>query len=312
MGRDSARAPVLFVGEDPRIEAALDAVISLDVRGCVVEWNRAAVATFGYEREEVAGRRLADLIVPHDLRAAHSAALARCVETGVGEILGKRVELRALAKSGREFPVELAVTMYKVGNERYFTAYLRAITDRQRRAAYSNVLEVAGRALLEHPTDPNGRLRVIPGMLVPGFAPFAAVGVATTETRPHVLSASHASSPATLAHAVLSGRSAASLWDEALQGDAGFAVFDVNGECSVGTPSAFLRDRFDVSALAVCRIAVRGLRAAILCGASNQFSEDDLRFLTEFCRRAELAVENATVYRDQARLSAEASGDQAP
>ena len=64
------------------------------------------------------------------------------------------------------------------------------------------------------------------------------------------------------------------------------------------TPHAFLRDTFDVSQLAVCRIAVGDFRGAILCGTSGAgFSDDDLRFLTEFCGRDELAVENAAVYK---------------
>jgi PAS domain S-box-containing protein len=268
------------------------------VRGCVVEWNRAAVEMFGFQRDEAAGRPLADLIVPEDLRDAHSAAFSRCVETGTGTILGKRVELRALASSGREFPIELTVTTYLVGDQRYFTAYLRDITDRHRRAAYSDVLDHAGRALLEHPLDPNRRIAVIPDLLVPRFASFAAAAIATAEGRAdaEVLSARHATSAATLAHAVLSGKAAAPLWTESLAGDAGLTVLELDAQ-GRGTPTGFLRDRFDVSALAVCRIAIGDVRAAILCGAPDPgFSADDLRFLTEFCRRAELAVENATVY----------------
>jgi PAS domain S-box-containing protein len=292
------------VGDDPRIEAALDAVITLDVRGCIVEWNHAAVSTFGYEREEVYGCPLADLIVPVDLRAAHTAALARCAETGAGAILGTRVELRAVSKSGREFPVELTVTTYVSRQQRYFTAYLRDITDRHRRATYSKVLELAGRILLENPLDPNERLKSVPGLLVPGFAPFAAVAAATGGDRPEVLSVKHALSPALLAHAVLSGRSATTLWADALSGDAGFTLIDVAAARAAGTPSVFLRETLAVSALAVCRIAASGLRAAILCGASDGgFSEDDQTFLRDFCRRAELAVENAAVYREQARLT---------
>jgi PAS domain S-box-containing protein len=287
---------------DPRIEAALDAVITLDVEGRVVEWNHAAVRMFGYDRGDVMGEPLADLIVPDDLREAHTAALRRCAKSGAGALLGKRVELRAVDKCGRELPVELTVTTYTNGGERLFTAYVRDITDRYRREGYSVVLEAAGRALLEHPRDPEARLGAVSALLVPRFAPFAAVAV-TADPRPRVLSAQNASSPALLAHAVLSGASAAPLWQEALGGETGLSVSDLRSDVGAATPAGFLRDTFAVGMLAVCRIAVGDIRAAILCGASDRgFSEEDLRFLFEFCRRTELAVENASVYRAQAQL----------
>ena len=46
------------------LEAALDAVITIDHRGEVIEFNPAAERTFGYSREEAVGREMAELIVP--------------------------------------------------------------------------------------------------------------------------------------------------------------------------------------------------------------------------------------------------------
>jgi PAS domain-containing protein len=58
-------------------EAALDCVITMGHDGIVVDFNPAAEATFGYSRDEAVGRRLEELIVPHELRAAHRAGLQR-------------------------------------------------------------------------------------------------------------------------------------------------------------------------------------------------------------------------------------------
>ena len=116
------------------IEAALDCVVMIDHQGRIVEFNPAAEATFGYQRHDVLGQPMADLIVPPSLRQAHQAGLRRYLETGVGPVLGKRIEITAMHKSVREFPVELAIKPIQVPGARpLFTAYLRNITDRQRK-----------------------------------------------------------------------------------------------------------------------------------------------------------------------------------
>ena len=57
------------------IAAALDALITIDHRGHVLEFNNAAEEIFGYTREEALGRELAELIVPPAHREAHRLSL---------------------------------------------------------------------------------------------------------------------------------------------------------------------------------------------------------------------------------------------
>ena len=64
------------------LEAALDAVVTMDADGRVIGWNHAAEAIFGYTRERGDGREMAELIVPPHLRDAHRRGLARFLETG--------------------------------------------------------------------------------------------------------------------------------------------------------------------------------------------------------------------------------------
>jgi PAS domain S-box-containing protein len=90
--------------------AALDCVIMADATGRVVEFNPAAERTFGYTREEVLGRTLAELIVPPSLRDQHELAFARFVETGEARLFGHRLELTGMRADGSEFPVELALS----------------------------------------------------------------------------------------------------------------------------------------------------------------------------------------------------------
>ena len=63
------------------LEAALDAVVTMDHRGRVLGWNHAAAAIFGYHPSEAIGRDMAELIVPPSLRASTPAGLARFLET---------------------------------------------------------------------------------------------------------------------------------------------------------------------------------------------------------------------------------------
>ena len=111
------------------VEAALDAVVTMDRRGMVVEWNPQAEATFGFTREEAVGVPLAELIIPPQYRAAHVAGMQRYLETGKEVILKRRIEITALRKDGREFPVELTVIPLQVDREVMFSSFIRDITE---------------------------------------------------------------------------------------------------------------------------------------------------------------------------------------
>ncbi|HEY3184580.1 MAG TPA: PAS domain S-box protein [Gaiellaceae bacterium] len=130
------------------LEAALDAVVTMDQSGRVLGWNHAAETTFGYRADEAVGRDMADLIVPPALRGAHRKGLARFLETDQAVILDRRLELKGLHKNGTEFPVELTITRIGLPGPATFTGYLRDITDRKQaeeelRASRARLVEVA-------------------------------------------------------------------------------------------------------------------------------------------------------------------------
>ena len=116
-------------------ETALDGIISIDDRDRVVEFNPAAERIFGYQRADVLGRELADLIVPPRLREQHRQGMARYLSTGEQRVLDRRLEMPAMRADGSEFPAELAVTRIPTGAPPLFTAYLRDITDRKKAEA---------------------------------------------------------------------------------------------------------------------------------------------------------------------------------
>ena len=130
------------------LEAALDAVLTMDHNGLITGWNHAAETTFGYHADEAIGREMADTIVPASLRAAHRKGLARFLKTERPVILDRRLELTGMHKNGTEFPVELTITRISLPGPPMFTGYLRDITERKAveaelRASRARLVEIA-------------------------------------------------------------------------------------------------------------------------------------------------------------------------
>ena len=113
------------------VDTALDGLITIDSGGVVTDWNGQAAAIFGWPREEVLGRRLSELIIPTRDREAHERGLRHFLATGEGHILNRRIEVLALHRSGREFPVELAISPVRIGDTFFFSAFARDITERR-------------------------------------------------------------------------------------------------------------------------------------------------------------------------------------
>lgn len=111
------------------IDAALDCIIMMDQDGQIVEFNPAAEGVFGYTRDEAVGAMLADLIIPENLRDAHHSGLSHYLKTGEHAVLNKRIEVPATNKSGDELLVELAISPVEFGGTKFFSAYLRDITE---------------------------------------------------------------------------------------------------------------------------------------------------------------------------------------
>ncbi|HYG77079.1 MAG TPA: PAS domain S-box protein [Planctomycetota bacterium] len=114
------------------LSSALDAIVTMDHRGKVVEWNAAAERTFGYTASEVIGQDMAALIIPEKYRAAHRAGLQRFLETGAGAIIGRRLELTAQRKGGGLFLAELTVSRVSHSGPPLFTGFVRDISERKK------------------------------------------------------------------------------------------------------------------------------------------------------------------------------------
>jgi PAS domain S-box-containing protein len=110
------------------IAASLDAVITSDERGLVVEFNEAAERMFGYTREQALGQSIGELIVPDAMRARHDQGFRRFSEKGEPRVLGQRLELQAKRSDKSEFPVELTLRQVDLIGRSLVTAYIRDLT----------------------------------------------------------------------------------------------------------------------------------------------------------------------------------------
>ena len=117
------------------LDTAHEAFIMIDAEGLILEFNREAERTFGFTREEVLGRELAETLVPDRDRGAHRAGLRRYADSHIGHIVGHRIEMSALHREGREFPVEMTVSEASLRSQNAdvtaFHAFLHDISDRK-------------------------------------------------------------------------------------------------------------------------------------------------------------------------------------
>ena len=113
------------------LETALDAVVVMDREGNVVDWNDNATRVFGWTAEEVRGRLMADFIIPERFRESHAVGLAHFLATGEAKVLGQRIEIWGLRRTGEEFPIELSISPVTESGGLIFVGFLRDISERR-------------------------------------------------------------------------------------------------------------------------------------------------------------------------------------
>ena len=129
------------------LEAAHDAIITMDAQLNIREFNPAAEQMFGYARLDILGRNV-DLLLPPADRSQQVSALNEYMTTGRGPLAGRQLELSGLREDGSEFPVELTVARIGADNRGALTGFMRDITERralEEQLRQSQKLEAIGR-----------------------------------------------------------------------------------------------------------------------------------------------------------------------
>lgn len=114
------------------MNSALDAIICIDRKGNISFWNPQAERIFGWKESEVMGKRLSGVIIPPAYRDLHDRGLDNYLKTGSAPALNVLLELSAMKRDGELFPIELTVLPIGHGEEEFFCAFIRDITERKK------------------------------------------------------------------------------------------------------------------------------------------------------------------------------------
>lgn len=116
------------------LDTVPDAMIVIDERGIMQSFSTAAERLFGFSSAEAVGRNVA-ILMPNPHRDAHDAYLGRYLSTGERRIIGVGRVVAGQRKDGTTFPMELAVGEMRSSSGRFFTGFIRDLTERQKTEA---------------------------------------------------------------------------------------------------------------------------------------------------------------------------------
>lgn len=111
-----------------------DAMIVIDTNGVIQSFSAAAVRLFGYSAEEAIGKNI-KIMMPSPYREQHDGYISRYMNTGERRIIGIGRLVVGERKDGSTFPMELAVGEMKSNNQRFFTGFIRDLSERQKTEA---------------------------------------------------------------------------------------------------------------------------------------------------------------------------------
>ncbi len=112
------------------LDTVPDGIVVIDERGTIQSFNPAAERLFGYASDEAVGHNVS-MLMPEPYQEAHDSYLERYLRTGERHIIGIGRVVVGLRKGGETFPMELQVGQFEVGGGRFFTGFVRDLTEQQ-------------------------------------------------------------------------------------------------------------------------------------------------------------------------------------
>ncbi len=127
-----------LVANEARIRAvtenAFDAIITSDERGVIDTVNHAVEKLFGYTPDELIGRNVS-ILMSDPYRKEHDRYIDKYLASGKGRLINNRADVIGLRKDGTSFPIEIALSEMFIGEQRYFVAVARDVTESKRQTA---------------------------------------------------------------------------------------------------------------------------------------------------------------------------------
>jgi len=134
------------------IDHVVDGIITINGRGMVATFNPAAERIFGYQSAEVIGQNV-KMLMAEPYRGEHDGYISNYLRTGQAKIIGIGREVAGRRKDGSVFPMELAISEFRLGEDPYFTGIVRDITERKRAEQELRDAEERMRSVVNHVVD---------------------------------------------------------------------------------------------------------------------------------------------------------------
>lgn len=132
------------------LNAAMDAVVTVDAEQKIVLFNAAAEQMFRCPAARALGQSL-DIFIPPVLREVHRRHVERFDKEGVTtRQMGHLRPLSAMRADGEEFPIEASISSASVGGRKLFTAIIRDVGPRIRAEQALHQAQARFRAIFEH------------------------------------------------------------------------------------------------------------------------------------------------------------------
>jgi two-component system sensor kinase FixL len=112
------------------LETVPDAMVVIDEDGLIRDFSKTAERLFGWSTGEAFGRNV-NMLMPAPYREEHDSYLQRYYVTGERRIIGLGRVVVGERRDGSTFPMELSVGEMRIDGKRYFTGFVRDLTERQ-------------------------------------------------------------------------------------------------------------------------------------------------------------------------------------
>ncbi len=112
------------------LESSLDAIITIDENGVIVDFNPTAEEQFGYRSDELIGWHLAEMLIEPDSHVLFEGMFECAKASDCAN--SSRIEMEGIDQDGEVFPIEVSIKPIELADKRLFTVYLHDISTRVR------------------------------------------------------------------------------------------------------------------------------------------------------------------------------------
>lgn len=147
------------------LDSLIDAVISIDHSGVIIDLNPATSRMFGYSKDELLGKNVS-VLMPQNFAINHDQYLQNYHDSGIAKIIGIGREVSGLHSDGKIFPIALSIAKIGEGADLRFVGCCHDLTQMKKQQAQlfqSEKLSAIGQLASSIAHDFNNILGIVRG-----------------------------------------------------------------------------------------------------------------------------------------------------